>query len=125
VEPLGPLLNPLPELLPIPERFIRSRERDTAYIRSTGQPVLLVGRDPLLSQVREDLIGAGITIGEEVVLPDVDPTPRGVFKQLTHGKSGIVVVATTDAIEAVRHLTILDRFNSALASFALARTASG
>ena len=124
LEPLGPFLRPLPELLPIPERYIRSRERDLRYIRSSGQPVLLIGRDPLLSQVREDLTTAGVTIGEEIVLPGGDPTPRGVYKQLTEGKSGIVVVATNDIIEAVRQLTIMDRFQTALASFALARTGS-
>jgi hypothetical protein len=119
VEPLGTLLKPLPKLLPPEEAIARSRERDIAYLRSAGQPVLLIGREPLLSRIRADLEGAGIKIGEEIDIPGDDPVSRGLLNKLTAGKAGLVVVATTDAIMLVRHFTILDRFKYAFASFAL------
>jgi SAM-dependent methyltransferase len=120
-EPIGPLLKPLPQLLPEKQAFVRSRERDAAYIRSTGQRVLLIGREPLLSAVRSDLVGERIQIAEEIAIPGDGTVPRGVVNELTRGKGGLVVVATPDVIKTVRHLTILDRFAYAFASFALAR----
>lgn len=121
VERMEEYLKPLPKLLPPAEAFARSRERDIAYIRSTGQAVLLIGREPLLSTVRGDLNEAGIPISEAINVPGEGPTPRGLLNQLTAGKSGLVVVATPDVIKTVRHLTVLDQFQYAFASFALAR----
>ena len=120
-EPIGSFLEPLPELLPQNEAFLRSRQRDSAYIRSTGQPVLLIGREPLLSIVRRDLADEGIPISEAIAIPGEGPVPRGVINELTRGRSGFVVPATADVIKTVRDLTILNRFEYAFASFALAR----
>ena len=120
--PLGDFLNPLPKLLPKKEGILRTRERDTAYLRATREPVLLLGREPLLSMVRRDLNEAGIAVREEIVLPYDGPTARGVLNQLTKEKDGLVAVATPDVIQTIRDLTILDRFRYAFASFAMART---
>lgn len=113
--------RPLPQLLPRKEAFARVRERDIEYIRRTNEPVLLIGREPLLSLVRGDLEQAGIDIKEELVLPGEDRTPRGELNQLTKGKSGLVVVAAPDVIQIIRDLVILDRFQYAFGSFAMAR----
>ena len=82
---------------------------------------MLIGREPLLSLVRGDLEQAGIDIKEELVLPGEDRTPRGELNQLTKGKSGLVVVAAPDVIQIIRDLVILDRFQYAFGSFAMAR----
>ena len=115
------LLKPLPKLLPAREAFLRVRERDLTYIRRTSQPVLLIGREPLLSQIKNELGHASVHISEQIILPGDGPTPRGELKQLTQGKGGLVVVAAPDVIRIIRDLVILDRFQYAFASFALAR----
>lgn len=120
-QPIGPFLRPLPEVPPRKEALVRSRERDKEYIRSTARGVLLIGRDPLLSDIREELRASGISITEEIVVPGEGPIPRGVLNQLTSGKNGLIVPADTDAMEMVRHFTILDRFQYAFSSFSLAR----
>jgi SAM-dependent methyltransferase len=120
-EPIGPFLKPLPRLLPRDEAILKTRERDLAYLRRKQEPVLLIGRDPLLSAVERDLNEAGIEISERIVLPGDPPTPKGILNQLTKGKSGLVVVATPDIVKTIRSLVILDRFNYAFSSFALSR----
>ena len=118
---LPPLLNPLPKLLPQKEAILRIRERDTAYIRRTGESVLLIGREPLLSLVRCDLNDAGIAVGEEIILPGEGAPNRAVLNELTKGKTGLVVVATPDVAKTIHGLMIMDRFHYAFASFAMAR----
>ena len=121
VERVDEYIEPLPKLLPPAQRFARSRERDIDYLRSNGQPVLLIGREPLLSAIRRDLAEASIAVGEEIEIPGEGLVARGLLKQLTEGKSGLVVFAVDDVVRTVRHLTILDRFNYAFSSFVLAR----
>ena len=117
---LPPLLKPLPKMLPWSEAILRIRERDTAYIHRTGEPVLLIGHEPLLSVVRQDLNQASIPIKEEVVLPGEGPPSRGVLNSLTNGKSGLVVVATPEVVKTIHGLMLMDRFHYAFASFAMA-----
>lgn len=121
-QPWERFLTPLPELLPHREAVARTRERDLSYLRNNGTPVLLLGRDPLLSQVRDELVAASIGIRKEIVLPGDGSAPRGILNELTRGESGLVVVATPDIVQTIRDLTILDRFQYAFASFAMAKT---
>jgi Methyltransferase domain len=120
VEPILDFLKPLPKLLPRKEAFSRIRARDLDYLRRMAQPVLLIGREPLLSLVRRDLSDSSIEVGEQIILPGEDRTPRGELNQLTNGKGGLVVVAAPDVIQIIRDLVILDRFQYAFGSFAMA-----
>lgn len=119
--PIPAFLTPLPKLLPPKKAILRSRERDVAYLRRKGEPVLLIGREPLLSLIERDLSDAKIPVSDRIVLPGDAPTPRVMLNDLTKGKDGLVVVATPDVIKIIRHLVILDRFDYAFGSFALAR----
>lgn len=114
-------LKPLTTLLPRDEMFSRSKARDVDYLRRSKKPVVLFGRDPLLSQIRSELEIAGIAIGREIVVPGGGMTPRGVIKNCAHGLTGLIVVAMPDVLNVVRHLTVLDRFDYAFTSFALDR----
>lgn len=120
-KPLGPFLKPLPKLLPREEAILRSRKRDVDYLLAKREPVLLIGREPLLSSIERDLAEAGIAVGERIVLPGEGPVSKGVLNELTKGKSGFVVVAEPDTIALIQALVILDRFAYAFSSFAMAR----
>lgn len=119
-KPIGPFLKPLPTLLPREQAILRTRERDVDYLRTKREPVLLLGREPLLSSIARDLNDVGIAISERIILPE-GPVSKGVLNELTRGKSGFVVVATPDATKIIRGLVILDRFAYAFSSFAMAQ----
>lgn len=121
VKPIGEFLKPLPTPLPKDQAVLRIRERDIAHIHRTGEPVLLMGREPLLSQVRQDLHDANIPIKEEILLPGEGAVHRGVLNHLTKGKSGMVVVASPEVAQLIPGLMIVDRFDYAFSSFAMAR----
>jgi hypothetical protein len=120
--PIERYLRPLEQLLPMPARALRIRERDTAYLRKVSQPVLLIGQEPWISQVAADLREADIAINEQLAL-DGGPIARGTLNEATKGKSGFVAVATDDVIATIRHIVVLDRFDYAFASFAMVRQA--
>lgn len=118
---IGELRKPLPKLLPEKEAILRIRERDLAYLRREGRPVLLIGSEPLLSSIEGDLNQAGIPISERIVIPGEGPPSKRVLNELTRGKDGLVVVARSDILKTMRNLIVLDRFDYAFTSFALAR----
>lgn len=119
VEPLGDLLKPLPKLLPPNEAAARVRERDLAYLQRSGEAVLVLGREPMLSSVKSELSSAAIPVSEAIELPGDAPTPRGILNQLTKGKDGLIVVAAPDYVQLIRHIVVLDRFRYAFVSFAM------
>ena len=121
LEPLGQFRKPLPKLLPAEEAYQRIRERDVAFIKRKNQPVILIGREPMMTLVRENLRGSGIEIGEEMALPEEGVVSKGHLNQVTKGKSGLIVVAAPDVVQLMRNIIILDRFEYAFASFALAK----
>lgn len=114
-------LKPLPKAYPPKEAILRTRERDVEYLRKKGEPVLLLGCEPLLSEIAQDLSDAQISVKDRIVLPGDGPVSKGILNELTKGSSGLVVVATPDVIKTMRNLVILDRFDYAFSSFALAR----
>ncbi len=118
---IGPFLKPLPKLLPPKEAILRTRERDVNYLRMKREPVLLIGREPLLSSIERDLADAGIAVGERIILPGEGAVSKAMLNELTKGMRGFVVVATPDASKIIRGLVILDRFAYAFSSFAMAR----
>lgn len=118
---IGALLKPLPNLLPRKEAILRTRERDVAYLRRNGEPVLLIGCEPLLSLVERDLSDSGITVSERIAVPGEGPPSKRVLNELTKGKEGLVVVARPDVMKIMRNVMVLDRFDYAFSSFALAR----
>jgi hypothetical protein len=121
IQPIQHFLKPLPERHSPKEAIARTRERDISYLRRTGEQVLLLGRDPLISSIEDELSAAGITVGERIILPGEAPTSKRVLNELTKGKEGFVVVATPDVVQTMRSLVILDRFRYAFSSFAMAR----
>jgi hypothetical protein len=114
-------LKPLPKALPPKDAILRTRERDVAYLRRKDEPVLLIGREPMLSAVAQDLSDAQIAVRDRIILPGDGPVSKGTLNELTRGADGLVVVATSDVIKTMRNLVILDRFDYAFSSFALAR----
>lgn len=118
---LGPFLKPLPQRLSQREALLRTCERDLTYLQSKGEPVLLLGREPLLSSIERELSEAGIVVSEQIRLPEVGPSSKGLLNELTRGRSGLVVLATPDVVKTIRSIVILDRFKYAFTSFALAR----
>ncbi|HET9866717.1 MAG TPA: hypothetical protein VFQ06_05455 [Nitrospira sp.] len=120
-EPIRSFLKPLPELLPEKDAILKIRERDVAYLSRSGEPVSVIGREPMLSLVKSDLSDYGVEVREQIVLPGEGSTPRGILNELTKGKSGLIVLAAPDVIQIVRHLVVLDRFRYAFVSFAMAR----
>lgn len=121
IKPIQTYLKPLPKLLPSDEATLRTRERDIAYLHSKGEPVLLMGREPMMSQVERDLNDADIAISERIILPGEGSPGKGMLNDLTKGREGLVVVAAPDFIKIIRDLVVLDRFQYAFASFAMAR----
>ena len=113
----------MPKLLPPKEAAARIRERDLAYLKRVGEPVLVLGREPMLSNLRAELSRAAVTVSETIELPGDAPTPRGILNQLTNGKDGLVAVAAPDYVQLIRHLVVLDRFRYAFVSFAMTATA--
>jgi len=120
IEPIGPLLKPLPRLLEPTEAIKRTRERDAAYLRKVGEPVLLLGREPILSAVERDLADFGIKVSNRVVVPGEGPPSKRLLNDLTSGHDGFVVVAMPGLLKLMRNLVVLDRLRYVFTSFALA-----
>ena len=119
---IGSFLKPLPELLPMEKAIETIRRRDIAFMRRDSRPVSLIGREPMLSSIEGELRDAGIAIGDRIVMPgDTGPVSRGVINELTKGMSGLIVVSTPDVTQTIRDLGIVDRFDYAFVSFAMAR----
>lgn len=116
----GKYTKPLPTPPQRDEAIRRTRERDIEFLRKMGQPVLLLGREPLLSTIESELRGAGIQVNDQIVLPDI-PVSKGVLNQLTKDKSGFIVLAVDDVVKMARNVGILNRFTYMFTSFALAR----
>jgi hypothetical protein len=121
VGPIGPPLKPLPKLLPRKERILRTRERDINYLRERGEPVFLLGREPLLSAVERDLHQAGIRVRERKMVPGDSVVSRNLLNQVTEGHDGLLVLALAISAKLLAYVVILDRFDYAFTSFALAR----
>ena len=121
--PLGTLLKPLPAEAPPEAAIAAARTRDLAYLKRTGAPVIVIGHEPLLAAVAEDLRKGGANIDAVIKAPGNlgDKLPlRGLDKMLD-GRSGRVAVATRDVARASFNLMKLDRFGYVFTSFALAR----
>lgn len=114
----GNYTKPLQTPLPRPEAIRKVMERDIDFLSQSGEPVLLLGREPLMSTIEEKLRNAAVAIGDKVLLPD-GPVSKKQLNQLTMGKGGYVVLATESPVKLARDVGILNRFTYMFTSFAL------
>jgi SAM-dependent methyltransferase len=112
------LTHPLPSVLRREDAVQRAAKRDIEYLRIRGEPVIVVGREPIVSAVCERLTAAHIQIAERIVFSGEvgDRIPiKSVAREMA-GMSGVIVTAEPEPVELVRWFVKLDRFSLALTS---------
>lgn len=117
------LTKPLTRPMSILAAAKAARKRDIEYLKSKRQSVLVIGRDPLLNDVCEDLKSNDIGIREIIVLPGKESDPvvsRRIF-QLLDGYDGYIVNAINNTKKAHEALITLDRFKYSFSSFAMVK----
>ncbi|MEM9811058.1 MAG: methyltransferase domain-containing protein [Pseudomonadota bacterium] len=119
--PLGALFKPLPAEAPREAAIAATRARDLAYLKRTGAPVVVVGHEPLLAAVAEDLREGGARVDAVIAAPGSlgDTLTLQGLNKLLDGRSGLVALATHDVARASFNLMKLDRFGYVFTSFAL------
>ena len=115
------LSQPLPPAESVDTAIRRTDARDLEFLAQTDSEITLVGRDPLMTQVREKLVEKGIKIDNDIIVPGVqgDVIPTGVLNKLLTNKAGIIVVAAPNPGKTIHPLVKMDRFELAITSLAL------
>ena len=123
ISDIGSLTKPLTQPVSILAATKAARERDIEYLKSKRQSVLVIGRDPLLSAVCEDLNANDIKIREVLVLPgkETDPVVTRQIFNLLENYDGYVVNAISNIRKAHEALVTLDRFKYSFSSFAMVK----
>lgn len=116
---LGPLAKPLPRVEARGKAILNARRRDIAYLQRQGRPVLVVGHDPILKPVLDDLLANGIQVGGSVKIPERFKV-KTIGSLLASRSERLVVAAVPDVRKIIEYLMLLDRFEYAFASFAMA-----
>lgn len=123
-EPLGGFRKPLPPAEPAATAIAAARSRDLAYLKSTKTPVVVAGHAPWLGAIAEELRGEGVTVTAEIEMPGEagKRLNRGHLDAYLSDEMRHVVLATPQAPRGAFDLMILDRFDYAFTSFAMAHT---
>lgn len=117
---LGPLARPLPRREPQARSVPNANARDIAYLVDRKRPVTVVGHEPLVAKVCDDLETHGIAIGERIVVPGAvgDMIPTRAMQRILDGRDGLLVIATDDLRQNIDRIMLLDRFEYVFSSFA-------
>ena len=124
VSELEALSKPLPAVESPDNVVLKCRQRDLKYLKGQRRPVLVIGREPMLSRVVHDLTTNGIKVSSSVAIPGTEGDPYSVntIKNLIVNDLELGVAAVTDVIKLTEQLMRLDKFKYVFSSFALAHS---
>lgn len=123
LEPLGAFLRPLPTPARPADAINAAKARDLAYLKRSGAPVTVIGHDPYLSTIADELRAGGANVDAVITAPGElgDVLHLRMLEAELAGRSGHVVIATPGVQRATFNLMKLDRFDYAFTSFSMAQ----
>lgn len=120
VAEIRPYAKPVPKALGQADAVRRTWLRDIDYLKQQNRAVTVCGEDPLLARLLAELKREGIQVSEVIKTPEKKPIGLGGYRNLLAGRSGLLVLAVPDPLDAILRVTLLDQFEYIFLSFSMA-----